>query len=406
MMNRLNILIIADYDDVKHLDLNARSNYWNIHWKIIDYNKLYKKYGELKKYIEDNKIDIIIYTRNDQVINKITIGRMTKKLMIGYSSISGVDERFHISELKSSFRDLLECNNKLIFNERRGPEVNKINGASGNFSIIFDTEQIGEARYSLPRILDLLDKYDVKATFFITNIMKKVYRNILDEIRIRGHEAGIHGINHDYLSLSNRDEQIRSVKYMINDFDGKVYGANFIGRMNSDTLDILIQNNMTYFVYPAINYYKYLCYPKIPTYPSLISSQQGDIRAIPICVETYNQPWFSLKNMIDVAFNVSRGYDRHITILCHSFRDGNLQNISVTEKLLQYLILEKKLMPILLKDLPFTFYKSVNKNDFDILTKKMQPKDYMPSCRQDWVNILPQNAIFLYKIARTHHVPW
>ena len=42
MITKTNVLIIADNNDVKHLDYCKNSIYWNIYWHIIDYNKLYK----------------------------------------------------------------------------------------------------------------------------------------------------------------------------------------------------------------------------------------------------------------------------------------------------------------------------------------------------------------------------
>jgi peptidoglycan/xylan/chitin deacetylase (PgdA/CDA1 family) len=85
--------------------------------------------------------------------------------------------------------------------------------------------------------------------------MKKVYPNILDEIRRLGHEVGLHGLWHEYLSNFNEQIQEELIQTMISDFGGQVHGANFIGRMNKDTLQALVNNRIDYFVYPMINYY-------------------------------------------------------------------------------------------------------------------------------------------------------
>ena len=47
-------------------------------------------------------------------------------------------------------------------------------------------------------ILDILDKYDVKATFFLVNIWLEDYPAIACEIAARGHEIGLHSATHPH----------------------------------------------------------------------------------------------------------------------------------------------------------------------------------------------------------------
>jgi peptidoglycan/xylan/chitin deacetylase (PgdA/CDA1 family) len=195
-----------------------------------------------------------------------------------------------------------------------------------------------------------LNKYDIKATFFVTNLMKKVYSNILEEISTHGHEIGLHGRWHEYLSKSNSDEQVELIKNMVADFGYPIHSANFVGRMNDDTIHALTGNGIKYFVYPLINYYRFFSYPKLPANPSLISLKDGDILAIPILVETYGRVWFSIRNMLDSACKESLKTSKHITILCHPFRDGNLQHLGTTEKLIRHLTTTQKMYPIPLKE--------------------------------------------------------
>jgi hypothetical protein len=115
-VNKQNVLIIADKRDVKHLDINKQSDHWNIFWKIIDYNRLHKNVDEIQSEIKKHNIDFILYSRNDQVVKKISIGPVTKSLEIGYSSFSGIDEKYRIEEMKNCFDDFIRCNNRLDFN--------------------------------------------------------------------------------------------------------------------------------------------------------------------------------------------------------------------------------------------------------------------------------------------------
>jgi len=58
------------------------------------------------------------------------------------------------------------------------------------------------------RILDILDKYEVKTTFFLVNIWLEDYPDKAKEIVARGHEIGMHSASHpDFTKLN--EEQIK-----------------------------------------------------------------------------------------------------------------------------------------------------------------------------------------------------
>lgn len=49
----------------------------------------------------------------------------------------------------------------------------------------------------IPRLLDLYDKYGVKATFFYTGHIAKLYPDVVRKAYERGHEVGSHGLTHE-----------------------------------------------------------------------------------------------------------------------------------------------------------------------------------------------------------------
>ena len=51
-----------------------------------------------------------------------------------------------------------------------------------------------------PFILDTLDKYNVKATFFLCGVWVKQYPDFVKEISKRGHEIGNHSLTHPHMS--------------------------------------------------------------------------------------------------------------------------------------------------------------------------------------------------------------
>lgn len=54
-------------------------------------------------------------------------------------------------------------------------------------------------------ILDTLDKYQIKATFFLVNIWLEDYPDMAREIAKRGHEIGLHSVSHPHLSQLSED---------------------------------------------------------------------------------------------------------------------------------------------------------------------------------------------------------
>jgi len=64
-------------------------------------------------------------------------------------------------------------------------------------SVTFDASWGGDKTM---RILDLLDEYDAKATFFLVGIWVDKYPELVREIHDRGHEIGNHSDTHPYMT--------------------------------------------------------------------------------------------------------------------------------------------------------------------------------------------------------------
>ena len=66
-------------------------------------------------------------------------------------------------------------------------------------------------RYT-PQILDLLDQYNIKATFFIVGVNATHYSDVLAEINNRGHEIGNHTYSHPHISKVNQTTLKREIE--------------------------------------------------------------------------------------------------------------------------------------------------------------------------------------------------
>ena len=393
--------MLSDREDLKFLDTQKEyTKNWKIVWVPIDYRCLSKYREILQKVAIKNNIDFIVYSRNDQVADRKKIGVLTRYLQLGYTSISGIDQKDRIFQMKRCFKDFMECDVRITPNvDIKSVTYQEGQPASGTFSLIFDTEQVGCAQYALPRLLNLLRSYNVRATFFVCEILRRIYPNILEVLRQQNHEIGLHGRWHEYLSKYSMSDQEAAIGALIKDFGGQVSGANFIGRMNKDTILAMMNNNIKYFIDPFMNPYGRFGYPKIPNGPMTIFDDKKEISMIPLFFETYNLTWFSVKNWVDSAFPKNTLSNKHITILLHPFRDGNLQHIRDTDSLLNYLI-RKNLRGVTLKEFldEYQFNAKNNSNnrisirDFNLFRRK---KYCFPRTLRDVASIIPENSLML-----------
>ena len=76
-----------------------------------------------------------------------------------------------------------------------------------------------------PRILDLLDKYDIKSSFYVPGFVAETHTDLIKEIFDRGHEIGHHGYMHEApATMSNYEEEdvLKKGINILNDITGTV----------------------------------------------------------------------------------------------------------------------------------------------------------------------------------------
>ena len=75
-----------------------------------------------------------------------------------------------------------------------------------------------------PFILDTLDKYNVKATFFLCGIWVKQYPDFVKEISKRGHEIGNHSLTHPHMARMDAiaiQKELSDLDDMLEELTGK-----------------------------------------------------------------------------------------------------------------------------------------------------------------------------------------
>lgn len=96
---------------------------------------------------------------------------------------------------------------ELLEQEREAERIAEENG-----KIAYLTFDDGPSLVVTPQILDILDEYDIKATFFVIGYMAERHPGILKATYDKGHSIGNHTYSHNYGYI------YRSSKNLVNDF--------------------------------------------------------------------------------------------------------------------------------------------------------------------------------------------
>jgi peptidoglycan/xylan/chitin deacetylase (PgdA/CDA1 family) len=348
-------MILIDPEDQAILDLSGLClpPFTHVIQRVVDYEHLDEAADVINAEVQSENIDFVLYSRNDQVFRRSSLGPMIRRLRCGYSTFSGIDSQNAHLQAQEALNDLSRGTAQLDLPPRGIPQYSLNSDPEGSFTLIFDVEQIGGARFGLPRILRLLDRYSVRATFFVTGFIQQLYPDLLTTLVERGHEIGLHGAHHEWLSDLSLDEQRSALSHHLETFSRHypVVGANFIYRMNANTVQCLVERGLRYFVVFGQHYYRPFAYRRPCTEPLPVRTASGSIWMLPIPVETYSLPWTSVRLMLDSAL-IRSGHESsaHVNVLMHPFRDGSERHLPQLEKLIHYLLLTRNLNPTALDE--------------------------------------------------------
>ncbi|MEO3973174.1 polysaccharide deacetylase [Streptomyces sp. CAU 1734] len=113
---------------------------------------------------------------------------------------------------------------------------------------------LSQARYgaevAVPQILDMLDRLEIPATFFVCGGDAERYPSILESVAGRGHEIGHHGFTHRSPHLMERDEEeaeLASGLAALWRFTDRVSGYRSPSwDLSANTLDLLTEHGFDY----------------------------------------------------------------------------------------------------------------------------------------------------------------
>ncbi len=110
-----------------------------------------------------------------------------------------------------------------VYKKATGTGSNPSTPADPGSKVIYLTFDDGPGPYT-GQLLDILDKYNVKATFFVTNAYPG-YQNMIGEEARRGHTVGIHTYTHDYAKIYASESAYISDMTQMNEIIKKQTGS-------------------------------------------------------------------------------------------------------------------------------------------------------------------------------------
>ncbi|WP_326908564.1 polysaccharide deacetylase family protein [Sedimentibacter sp. MB31-C6] len=97
--------------------------------------------------------------------------------------------------------------------------------------IAFLTFDDGPSKNVTPLILDILDEYNIKATFFVLGVLCDKNGNILKDIVSRGNSIGIHSYSHNYKKLFANKEEFKNELILTENILKEILGEEYKTRL-------------------------------------------------------------------------------------------------------------------------------------------------------------------------------
>ncbi|MBZ9688794.1 polysaccharide deacetylase [Clostridium estertheticum] len=158
-----------------------------------------------------------------------------------------------IDEKKYEYKRVETINKLIVF----GKPYKK---STGKF--IYLTFDDGPSTNVTPKILDILDKYDIKATFFVTGINADAHNDLIKQIYKRGHVIANHSYSHNYSKIyanvtsliGEIEKTYNIIKKIIPTYNTKIFRFPGGSQGKDDSLKLAVmKDNYTYYDWDALN---------------------------------------------------------------------------------------------------------------------------------------------------------
>ena len=203
-------------------------------------------------------------------------------------------------------------------------------------------------RVGIWRYLDLLDKWNIKGTFFIPGLTAERYPESVKEIARRGHEVAHHGYTHEDMSKMRLEDERAEFEKGTSAL-ARLTGKKPIGfrapsgEFSSNTINVLVEKKFVY--------HSTCCADDIP-YRWIINGQKMDLLEIPFqwMLSDAVHFLFSLQwgpghisspakvyNIWSNEFDGTFEMGRLFSLCCHDFIIGRPSRIKLLDRLISHM---------------------------------------------------------------------
>lgn len=199
----------------------------------------------------------------------------------------------------------------------------------------------------VPRVLDILRDYDIKATFFWPGMMAEAYPKLVERCVNEGHEIGHHGWAHERLVTYSLEESLALVEKGLESIrkvtDAPIRGFRSpAGDMGPDIFSILADHGFLYDSILGDDDVPYLLeggkLVELPFHWSVDDAMQfGGLR--PPMLSDYTRPLGSpnyVYNVWRTEFDGCYQLGRLFNLICHPHVIGRPSRILTLERLIQH----------------------------------------------------------------------
>ncbi len=198
-----------------------------------------------------------------------------------------------------------------------------------------------------PRILDMLDDYGIKASFYIPGYVAETHEDLVRDIQRRGHEIGHHGYMHEPPATLTRAQEI-AVLDKGSAILSRITGERPLGyrspswELSEDSLALLADRGFIYDSSLMGN-----------DIPYRVDADGRDIVEVPVHWELDDVPYFNyapamgMRNVMadpeqvyrvwSAAFEGMHHYGRSFALTMHPFTIGRPGRLRMLERLIQYI---------------------------------------------------------------------
>jgi len=243
-------------------------------------------------------------------------------------------------------------------------EISRDNWSSMSSRVVYQTKLI----------LDILEKNNVKATFFILVWVAKRHPELIQEIARRGHEIASHGMNHIHISKQNQDEYRKDITDAKNFLEDLL--SNEVLGYRAPSFSIAVDNEWAHDTIAEAGY----------KYSSSVYPVSHDIYGAPNCEI---EPFYLDNGLLEIPVSVAKFRNKNIPIAGGGYF-----------RLMPYMVF-KQLLKTLQQDNHYMFY--THPWEFD----PEQPR-IKSNWKSEFRHYINQNKMLkkLDKLSREKQIKW